>query len=589
MRLADIDYRRNSIGFLRLFFAALVIFSHGYGLGGFNPADEPVVSLSKGEWSLGTVAVCGFFFLSGFLVTKSYDGLQSLPHFIWHRVLRIFPGFWCCLLVTAFAFAPLLYYFEHHTLTGFWSLAASDSALGFLTHNYTLDMYQFDVMGVTKQNPYALGLNGSLWTLGNEFRCYIVLAVLGVTGILSRSRILVLVILAALWAISVSPALGTALVVKHPMLLGIFERSYQFEEMFVYFFLGAAAYLYRDRIPVRTLPFALAAVALFAILPFPWFRLAMPALLGYCIVWLMCRLPIRSIDRHFDLSYGVYIYAFPVQQSLTYFGLNRFGFVPYIAFCTLATAPLAAASWFGVESQALRWKKSAVPTHAALLFDRYAGRPLAAATRGPRERLRRAAERTAARAPDWRPALHGSFSRRTALALGIVVAAMCAAAAAVSYRSAALHDAPAKPANEIAGSGRFVPAGVNREGDLSVQTNGIFTGRSREECCWLSPSARFRADAPRTAAQLVLHLYVPDLPYLRSHPESLRARLNGRLVAQQNGLAPGAHVLALPLRGSAAGAVQVELDSGPPWSGADLGINGDRRKVTVLLQAVSFQ
>src|ERR1700681_3672465 len=325
MRLADVDYRHNSIGFLRLFFAALVIFSHGYGLGGFNPADEPIVHLSKGEWSLGTIAVCGFFFLSGFLVTKSYDGLQSLSHFIWHRVLRIFPGYWCCLVVTAFAFAPLLYYFGHHSLTGFFDLSARDSAIGFLPHNYALDMYQFDVMGVTKTNPFSLGLNGSLWTLGNEFRCYLVLAILGVTGILIRKPVVVLAILAALWAMSISPAVGTALITKHPTLFAIFEQSYQFEEMFVYFFLGAAAYLYRERIPVRTLPFVIAAAGVIAVLPWPGFRAVMPLLLGYSIVWLICKLPLRSIDRRFDLSYGVYIYAFPVQQALTFFGLGRFG------------------------------------------------------------------------------------------------------------------------------------------------------------------------------------------------------------------------------------------------------------------------
>ena len=588
MRLADVDYRHNSIGFLRLFFAALVIFSHGYGLGGFNPADEPIVHLSKGEWSLGTIAVCGFFFLSGFLVTKSYDGLQSLSHFIWHRVLRIFPGYWCCLVVTAFAFAPLLYYFGHHSLTGFFDLSARDSAIGFLTHNYTLDMYQFDVMGVTKTNPFSLGLNGSLWTLGNEFRCYIVLAILGVTGILIRKPVVVLAILAALWAMSISPAVGTALITKHPTLFAIFEQSYQFEEMFVYFFLGAAAYLYRERIPVRTLPFVIAAAGVIAVLPWPGFRAVMPLLLGYSIVWLICKLPLRSIDRRFDLSYGVYIYAFPVQQALTFFGLGRFGLVPYLALSTLATLPLAAGSWFLVESQALRWKKSSVPTRVAALLDRYAARPLGAATRGPREALGRAGERLAARVPDWRPALRRGLSRRAALALGIFAVLICAALAA-SYIAVAVQRASPRATDRLATNGRFVPLGVTPEGDLAVESNGIFTATSRGECCWLSPTARFRSELPAAATRMVLHLYVPDLPYLRAHPPALRALVNGHLAADNVRLAPGEHALSLLMTGQPAGAVRVELVTGPAWSAADAGPNGDRRRVTAMLTAVSFQ
>ncbi len=58
-----------------------------------------------------------------------------------------------------------------------------------------------------------------------------------------------------------------------------------------------------------------------------------------------------------DLSYGVYIYAFPIQQLLVIAGLATLGVFPFFVLATLATLPLAAMSWFIVEKRALALKK----------------------------------------------------------------------------------------------------------------------------------------------------------------------------------------------------------------------------------------
>ncbi len=101
--------RKNSLTFLRFFLANLVIFSHCYPLGGFGSESL----LGSNKESYGSLAVESFFILSGFLITRSYTTSSSIWRFLWHRFLRIFPGFWICLVVTVLIFAPIIYWSEN--------------------------------------------------------------------------------------------------------------------------------------------------------------------------------------------------------------------------------------------------------------------------------------------------------------------------------------------------------------------------------------------------------------------------------------------------------------------------------------------
>src|SRR4051812_9672898 len=103
--LADAFGRRtNSVNALRLLLAGLVLLSHSLKLhGGYDPLGR----LTGGAVDLGTMAVDGFFALSGFLITRSYFNSPSFGRYLWRRCLRIFPGLWVCLLVTTFIFLPL--------------------------------------------------------------------------------------------------------------------------------------------------------------------------------------------------------------------------------------------------------------------------------------------------------------------------------------------------------------------------------------------------------------------------------------------------------------------------------------------------
>src|ERR1700730_3329908 len=86
----------NAFGFLRLTLAVFVIFSHSLALGGFGM--DRLEVLTQGQYHIGLWSVAMFFVLSGFLVCRSASVSRSVARFLWHRFLRIFPGYWVCLV-----------------------------------------------------------------------------------------------------------------------------------------------------------------------------------------------------------------------------------------------------------------------------------------------------------------------------------------------------------------------------------------------------------------------------------------------------------------------------------------------------------
>jgi peptidoglycan/LPS O-acetylase OafA/YrhL len=133
------------------------------------------------------------------------------------------------------------------------------------------------------------------------------------------------------------------------------------------FLVGAVLYLYRDLIPdsgwLALGAFAVVAVGLFA--PSGYIRpdwnfttsdLMVP-LLAYPMIWLGMHLPLHRIGAKNDYSYGVYIYAFPVQVLLLIWGVTKWGYVAYLGLTLLGTIPFAVASWWLIEKRALSLKK----------------------------------------------------------------------------------------------------------------------------------------------------------------------------------------------------------------------------------------
>lgn len=319
---SELEGRDNALNFVRLVLAALVIVIHA-GIWGIGVPDLR-----------GNLPVGGFFAISGYLIAGSRVRLP-LTRFLWRRSVRILPAFWVCLAVIAFLFAPVGAALEHTR----WDVG---SALGYVINNAALYMFQPSV-GTTLATTNNHAWNGSLWTLCYEFGAYLA------CGILFTWR----------WARTI-PFVGLLLVglttlnlIARPI-LDITTNLYLNGMWLAGFFVaGMFWWVLRDRVVVRWWLVALAAAALWIVLAADQFQTLAALPLGFLVLAAGARLRTR-VGAVNDISYGVYIYAFPVQQIIAILGWGpRLGLLLAAALTLAVTVPLAWASWRFVERPAI--------------------------------------------------------------------------------------------------------------------------------------------------------------------------------------------------------------------------------------------
>ncbi|MCM3780061.1 acyltransferase family protein [Microbacterium hydrocarbonoxydans] len=332
--MSSLDVRSNSFGLLRLTFALLVIVSHTWPLGGFG--NDP----GRLDNNLGIFAVEGFFALSGFLITMSGSRL-SVGRFLWHRVLRIFPGYWVSLVIVALALAPIVW----RTMRGLTEYPfASPPPSGFIFSNALLFQNQIIIGDTLTGIPAALIWNGPLYTLPMEFACYLLIAILMAGRVLTARMVAALA--AAAWVWVQVAQIGA---------LGVYDdRQAKFTLCFL---VGSLIYFLRDRLlaGTRWLPPVALVVLVGTYLTWGFHQLGLVAW-AFLVLWVAYHLPFKHVGRTRDFSYGIYIYGWPVQQMAAYFGATQLGILPYMLICISGTLILAVGSWYLIESPALRWK-----------------------------------------------------------------------------------------------------------------------------------------------------------------------------------------------------------------------------------------
>jgi peptidoglycan/LPS O-acetylase OafA/YrhL len=344
-RLADaFDPRRNALAAMRLGFAGVVALTHAWAVGfGHQP--------HIGQTDVSAMAVDGFFVLSGFLVAGSWLRLGSFRRYTWHRFLRIMPGFWVCLLVTAFVAAPVAAVLAGGSATSV--LSGEEPAWRYVVANALLPIVQFGIGGV----PDPLGggpadFDGALWTLAYEAFCYGVLALLGVVGVLRRRWLLVGVTV-VVWLLGVA---------EHARLLPVDVPVFTNQELsrfLLMFLLGAVAQVFAPRIVVHwALASAAALSVLAALLTLEQYQLLGGLGFAYLCMYAAVRLPLRGNPK-WDLSYGLYVYHWPVYLLLALGGATVLGEWAFAALGITLALGLAVLSWLLVEGPALRLKDAA--------------------------------------------------------------------------------------------------------------------------------------------------------------------------------------------------------------------------------------
>lgn len=286
----------NSLNFCRFVLASAVILSHAYALLGPTVLRlEPMVRLS-GRLGLGTLAVDLFFVLSGFLVSASYCRQPDTRAYLRKRALRIYPGLICALVLSAFVVAPL---------------GGAQASLGdFLSFIYRPVLLQSlpNIPGAFATNPLQY-VNGSLWTIRFEMFCYLLVPLMAWLGCYHRPKRAGLAFLLAYLGYQISRGWHLS--------FGPWDQLDELPQFVCYFMAGAACYALRHHLPRSPKLIGLAALIAGLTLRRSIIYWTLPFCASYLILCLALS-PSRFSDwgNGNDLSYGIYLYGFAIQQLL---------------------------------------------------------------------------------------------------------------------------------------------------------------------------------------------------------------------------------------------------------------------------------
>lgn len=336
-KLAD---RHNNFDFLRLLFASLVIVSHSYILTGNT---DPLALATHNQVSFGGLAVDIFFIMSGYLILNSVKFSHSPQSYLWKRLLRLFPGLFV-LLVFSLLLLFLMYtgdniFYE----SSFWT---------YLPNNLSLYRVQYYVAHVFDNNPYSKAINGSLWSLSYEFTMYLFI---GVLFPLRRSKLLSPLLLVCFASAMLLFNL------KPTFLSNVFGSfcldSAQAYRLATYFLSGSLlTFVNWNKINRAGIKWSLFVILLFSL----WldaYKFISPLVLPFLIIasGLSFSKTLNYLPHKLgDISYGVYIYGFLVQQTL----LNYLSLDPFLLtiLSLSVTYMLSYLSWHYIEKKCLEYK-----------------------------------------------------------------------------------------------------------------------------------------------------------------------------------------------------------------------------------------
>jgi peptidoglycan/LPS O-acetylase OafA/YrhL len=338
--------RQNNFDALRLVAAISVIFSHSFLIAEGTQNNEPLIRLTGNQSILGLTGVFVFFSISGYLVTQSFEQTGNPLHFLAKRALRIFPGLFVAALVSAFVLGPLV---TTLPLGAYLSLA---EPYRYVVGNTLLDQSVHELPGVWfADTPVGLEINGSLWTLRSEFVMYLMILVLGVMRLLSfRMALLLLVFGMACVRFGILDDLE-----KSGWVLKLLS---DWSWLVAYFAAGMVLYKLRHTRILDGRIALLAFAGLVLSIPLRQFILLFPLFGCYLTLWLALnpRLPIVPAARFGDLSYGLYIYGWPVEETIMWLSGGRAAWWQIFLIALPAASAIAFLSWHLVERPMLRLK-----------------------------------------------------------------------------------------------------------------------------------------------------------------------------------------------------------------------------------------
>jgi peptidoglycan/LPS O-acetylase OafA/YrhL len=330
--------KHNHFGLLRLLLALSVVVSHAVSVTTGRIEDEPLTA-STG-FTLGEHAVNGFFAISGFLVTMSYEQ-RGWRDYVIARTLRIAPGLIAATLVVSLLLGSAL------TRLDLGAYLADPRLWRFITGTLTTFKSAAPLPGVFESNPLPFPM-GTVWTLKYETLCYLGVLVAGLAGLLLQRRLALAIWLALVVAtvareiVAPEGAKGVETALRLPLI----------------FMTGGLIYLWRERVPNSLLGLGAALIVTALLSATPLYKAALYLVTAWGVL-VLALAPVLTGWRSeppADLSYGVYLYGWPVQQAFVALFPAASAFLlfwPGLA----VTIAVAALSWYLVEKPALGLKR----------------------------------------------------------------------------------------------------------------------------------------------------------------------------------------------------------------------------------------
>lgn len=344
-------HTKNNFTPLRLLSAWLILFGHSFDI------------MGKGNSARDSILFCAmscFFIISGYLITASWEKTKNIPIF-WkkifsymaNRILRIAPALIVITIISVFIWGVLLTnlslhdYFHNKETWAFFRNAA-------------IWNMSYDLPGVFTNQP-SVTFDGPLWSIPLEFRLYITIAILGLLSLTRPKMIAAIVITLIITGIVIGIVyMG----IPHPK--RIFFLKYfviwHLTWLGTFFFLGSFAFLIREKIKFNyywlILSFAVGG-GIFLIMPYaPYLEYIAYIPYAYIILYLALKAPVlnNSFIQNNDVSYGFYLYAYPIQQTYVYLIGDKLGFGLFVVICTIISYGAGYISWKYIEKPMLKLK-----------------------------------------------------------------------------------------------------------------------------------------------------------------------------------------------------------------------------------------
>lgn len=343
--LGELASRRdNHFNLIRMLAAVAVLISHSYPLALGNGSVDPLTDLIG--FSLGELAVVTFFCVSGFFISMSRDRAAGNIDYFCARFLRIYPGLIGVLLFTTFILGAV---FTTLSLSDYFS---HRDTFSYVSGNLSLISMRFHLPGVFEDNPLP-GINGSLWTLFYEVMLYVMLGALGALSIFTGRRFMGFFILYSCFYLAFKV---TAL---HNQSFAELTRVQAFFASSLPFVIGMLLYRYRAGIELRLVWLAPLAALVAWSYHTPYFFESLVIAWTYLIFYLgFATCPWLDLyNRLGDYSYGVYIYAFPIQESIAHLekGIGPMTMMTQTFFIALVAAVI---SWHLIEKPSMSMRHS---------------------------------------------------------------------------------------------------------------------------------------------------------------------------------------------------------------------------------------